>query len=384
MSEFPDSDLIGQLRLANQPHTVLVVDDVEMNRDLLSRRLQRQGYQVAVAENGLQAIEMLSRDPIDLILLDIMMPEMDGYQVLGHLKQDERLKHIPVIMITALNEIDSVVRCIEMGAEDYLPKPFNPVLLQARVNASLERKRSHDMKEEYRQRIEDHNRLLEHLVNEQVQKIAAAQFSTLFAMSKLAESRDPETGKHLERIREYCKALAENMASAGPYRHLINVGYVANLYSASPLHDIGKVGIPDRILQKPGKLDADEWKIMQTHASIGADTLRAVLGHHPDNQFLHIGIEIAEGHHEKWDGSGYPFGLRGQEIPLSARILALADVYDALTTQRCYKPPFPHDQVTEMIVAQSGKHFDPVVVSAFETLTQDFNLIRTFHSDPDE
>ncbi len=146
MSDLPKNDLVSDLRLANQPHTVLVVDDVEMNRDMLSRRLKRQGYRVAIAENGRQAIEMLARQPIDLILLDIMMPEMDGYQVLAHLKQDAQLKYIPVIMITALNEIDSVVRCIEMGAEDYLPKPFNPVLLQARVNASLEKKRSYDMK----------------------------------------------------------------------------------------------------------------------------------------------------------------------------------------------------------------------------------------------
>ncbi len=174
------------------------------------------------------------------------------------------------------------------------------------------------------------------------------------------------------------------MARKGSYRDQINEAYIANIYVASPLHDIGKVGIPDRILQKPGKLDADEWLIMQTHASIGADTLRAVLEHHPENQFIHIGIEIAEGHHEKWDGSGYPRGLAGRDIPLSARILALADVYDALTSQRCYKPPFPHEQVVEMIVTQSGKHFDPEVISAFEALTAEFHQIRVLHHDPEK
>lgn len=363
---------------------VLVVDDNEMNRDMLTRRLERQGYQARVADNGRRALDMLALDRYDLVLLDIMMPEMNGYQVLEAMKASAALRHIPVIMITALEEMESVVRCIEMGAEDYVLKPFNPVLLKARVNASLEKKRLHDQEESYRQRIEQHNELLENRVREQVQKISDAQLGAIFAMSKLAESRDPETGEHLERMREYCRLLSRHLMTLPRYLGVINDAFVENIYAASPLHDIGKVGIPDAVLLKPGKLTDTEWVIMRTHTFVGAQTLMQVNRQYPGNELIRTGMAIAGGHHEKWDGSGYPYNLKGDEIPLVARILALGDVYDALTSKRCYKDAFTHEASREIILSQKGMHFDPVMVEAFVATEDDFKKVREFYVDPPE
>lgn len=262
-------------------HSVLVVDDNEMNRDMLTRRLDRQGYRVEVAVDGRDALERVQNGQFDLVLLDIMMPEINGYQVLERLKADPRLRHIPVIMISALEEMESVVRCIELGAEDYVLKPFNPVLLKARVGACLEKKRLHDQEVDYRKRIEQHNAQLEARVREQVQEISEAQLGAIFAMSKLAESRDPETGEHLERMREYCRILARQLATLPRYKAIIDAAFVENIFAASPLHDIGKVGIPDGVLLKPGKLTEREWVIMKTHPMIGAQTLLQVDRQHP-------------------------------------------------------------------------------------------------------
>ncbi len=365
-------------------YSLLVVDDMEVNRDLLGRRLGKKGYQLSFAVDGHDALEKIQTGNFDLVLLDIMMPRLDGFQVLSTLKADEKFRHIPVIMITALNEMDSVVRCIEMGAEDYLPKPFDPVLLQARVNASLEKKRLYDLQADYSRRIEQHNELLEEQVRQQVQEIASTQLATIFAMSKLAESRDPETGQHLERVREYCKILALCLKGNAACQDQIDATFVDNIYSASPLHDIGKVGVPDHVLLKPGRLTDEERELMKTHTIVGAETLRAVNAQHPGNAFIHMGIEIAESHHEKWDGSGYPYGLEGNAIPLAARIAALADVYDALTSKRCYKDASSHQQASEIIFAERGRHFDPAVVDAFAISEHEFRKIRADYHEQHE
>jgi len=361
--------------------TILVVDDNDMNRDMLSRRLEREGYQSVLAEDGYMALDLLASNSIDLVLLDIMMPRLDGYQVLGRIKADPRLHNIPVIMITAIDEIDSTVKCIELGAEDYLPKPFNPVLLRARIGASLEKKRLHDMEAEYREQVEQNNLVLSDRVREQVMEIASAQLGAIFAMSKLAESRDPETGEHLDRMREYCRVLAKKMQQLPKYADTIDQALVENIYAASPLHDIGKVGVPDAILCKPGKLTSDEWIIMKTHPIVGAETLREVDRQHPGNAFVQTGIEIAEAHHEKWNGRGYPFGLAGEKIPLVARILALGDVYDALTSKRCYKEAFAPDDARSVILNDRGVHFDPDVVDAFLATEDEFARIRVEYQD---
>jgi putative two-component system response regulator len=364
--------------------SILIVDDNEMNRDLLLRRLGRSGFQMASAENGKQALDMMRERSFDLVLLDIMMPVMDGYETLVVIQKDEVLRRVPVIMITALDDVDSAVRCIEMGAVDYVTKPFNPVLLRARVDASLERKRLSDQQESYRLKIEDNNRDLSEEIRAKVREISMSQLAAIFAMSKLAESRDPETGEHLERMREYCKLLSEQLSRMPKYRPIIDRGFVENIYAASPLHDIGKVGIEDRVLLKPGALTNDEWVLMKRHPIIGAETLREVDRQHPGNAFIHTGIDIAEGHHEKWDGSGYPYGRAGEEIPLVARILALGDVYDALTSKRCYKDAFSHEKSRSIIEEGSGRHFDPDVVLAFFEREDEFMKVRTAFKDSDQ
>jgi len=360
---------------------ILVVDDNEMNRDLLSRRLKRQGHEVLIANDGFAALEILNSHRVDLVLLDIMMPNLDGYQVLEKMKADKYLTDLPVIMITGVDELDSAVKCIEMGADDYLTKPFNAVLLGARINASLEKHQLRKQEQKQRQQIEDLNLFLTARVRQQVAEIASAQIGTIFAMSKLAESRDPETGEHLDRMREYCRLLAQDLGKQPEYAAYIDRSYIDNIYSASPLHDIGKVGVPDAILSKPGKLTNEEWVIMKTHPVIGAETLREVDREHPGNAFIQTGIEIAAAHHEKWDGSGYPHGLSGKDIPLSARILALGDVYDALTSKRCYKESMPHQMAVEIIKEGEGKHFDPDVISAFLRINEEFVKVREFFQD---
>lgn len=361
--------------------SLLVVDDNEMNRDMLSRRLTPLGYNVSLACDGEEALDLLRQSSFDLVLLDLMMPIKDGFEVLSEIKEDENLLSIPVIMITALDDNSSAARCIRMGAEDYLTKPFDPILLKARVGACLERKRLHDQEAHYLERIERYNNELEDRVRAQVEQITSAQLGAIFAMSKLAESRDPETGEHLERMREYCKVLSMSLAKKAKYQGLIDEEFITNIYAASPLHDIGKVGIEDRILLKPGPLTADEWNIMKKHPVIGAETLREVERQHPGNSLIQMGIDIAASHHEKWDGSGYPFGLKGEEIPLVARIMALGDVYDALSSKRCYKDAYGHEKSCQILIEGRGSHFDPDVVDTFAEIQDEFLRIREFYQD---
>jgi putative two-component system response regulator len=361
--------------------SLLVVDDNEMNRDMLVRRLKPLGYRVDTACDGGQALEMLQDGAYDLVLLDIMMPVMDGFEVLQQMKLQQRLKSVPVIMITALDDTTSAARCIDMGAEDYLTKPFDPTLLKARISSCLERKRLHDQESLYRTKIEEYNNQLQERVRQQVQEISQAQLGAIFAMSKLAESRDPETGEHLERMREYCKVLSQQLSKLPKYEIIIDSTFISDIFAASPLHDIGKVGIDDSVLLKAGKLTDQEWVIMKLHPVIGAETLREVDKQHPGNSLIRMGIDIAASHHEKWDGSGYPYGLQGTEIPLVARILALGDVYDALTSKRCYKEAFSHDKSRQIVIESGGSHFDPEVVEAFIQTEDEFMRIREFYQD---
>jgi putative two-component system response regulator len=363
---------------------ILVVDDIATNRDLLMRRLQPLGFEMVGACNGKEALELLTRQSFDLVLLDVMMPIMDGFELLARIKRSSATSHIPVVMITAMDDVESAARCIEMGAEDYLAKPFNPVLLRARVEACLERKRLHDQEARYRSQIEQYNDELENRVRRQVYELSEAQLAAIFAMSKLAESRDPETGEHLERMREYCRVLSEQLSRLPKYQAVIDRTFIDNIYAASPLHDIGKVGVDDSVLLKPGTLSEEDWRQMRRHPLIGAATLREVDRQHPGNAFIRSGIDIAEYHHEKWDGSGYPYGAKGESIPLMARILALGDVYDALTSRRCYKQAFGHEKSRAIILEGKGRHFDPDVVQAFLDTEQEFQRIRLAFQDPDE
>ena len=351
--------------LLKQPE-ILVIDDVPENLQMLSGMLTAKGYKVRPVLNGRLALKMAHGNPPDLILLDITMPDMNGYEVCAELKANSLLKEIPVIFISALSETEDKIQAFDAGGVDYITKPFKTQEVQARVDTHL-RLRFLQME------MEAYNTSLQKMVDEKVKEISESQMATIFALAKLAESRDDETRVHLERVRHNCCMLASWLRKNSSYKEQISLQFVNNILCTSPLHDIGKVGIPDAVLLKPGKLTAEEFEIVKKHAVIGAETLEAVRSSYPQNSFIAMGVEIARQHHEKWDGSGYPDGLRGDEISLSARIMAVADVYDALRTQRVYKPAFSQEETCRILFEGSGKHFDPVVVEAFRHLQEDFD-----------
>jgi putative two-component system response regulator len=355
---------------------VLVVDDNDYNRDMLARRMTRLGYQVSVASDGLQALEALENNSFDLVLLDVMMPGLDGVGVLRRMKAKPQWQDIPVIMISALQEIDSIAHCIEMGAEDYLPKPFDPAILKARVAACLEKKRMRKQEKSYLDQIEQYAIHLEKMVKEKVAAVSQAQFSTIYALSNLAAGRDAGSRGHLLRVQHYCRVLATSMMGM-PRFTSIDDSYIDTLEAACPLHDIGNIGLPDEVLQKMGTLEPVEYDQIKDHTTLGASTLLAVSEQHQDNAFLRMAVEIVECHHEKWDGSGYPYGLPGEAIPLSARIMAVADAYDALRSERSYKKALPHQHARDIIEEARGTHFDPDIVDCFIRTEAQFDAIWT-------
>lgn len=373
----PDMENKAAWGRVGRPARILIVDDLAANRLLLADLVSALGYEYDTAEDGSQALEKIPSFKPDLIFLDLMMPVLDGVGTLEQISKNPETRHIPVIVVSGVQEQDQVVKCLEIGADDYLAKPYNVRILQARLEASLRKKRLWDLEHNYQKQMEEYNNTLESRVRSQVEEITSAQTATIFALSRLAESRDSETGRHLERIREYGVALARELALFPKWSVIIDEQFLENLLVASPLHDIGKVGIPDAILKKPGRLTPEEFDIMKEHTTIGAQTLRAVLAKHPGNSLLQFGIEIIESHHERWDGSGYPRQLKGEEIPPVGRIIALADVYDALTSRRCYKEPYTHEVSRDIILESRGAHFDPDVVRAFQILEQDFVQIGT-------
>jgi putative two-component system response regulator len=349
---------------------ILIVDDAPANLELLSDLLRGRGYEPRPSLSGAAALAAAQADPPDLILLDVDMPGMDGYEVCRRLKADERLRDIPVIFVSAVfTQTEDKVKALALGAVDYVSKPFQAEEVYARVATHL-RLRGLQLE------VEKHSRDLEDLVEQKVQEIVNAQMATIFALAKLAEYRDDDTGRHLERVAAYCRILAGELARAPAFATFLIPQYVENLSRAAPLHDIGKVGIPDAILLKPGKLDGAELEEMRRHTTLGAETLESVHAQYPGNDFLRIGIEIAKSHHEKWDGSGYPSGLAGRAIPLAARIVAVADVYDAVRSKRTYKPALPHEVARDIVLDSRGTHFDSAVVDAFVARADEFRAIR--------
>jgi putative two-component system response regulator len=352
-----------------QGKSILIVDDAPENLRLLSAVLKRGGFVPRPVTSGRLAIEAAVIDPPDLVLLDVCMPEMSGVDVCQWFKQDERLRSIPIIFISGLAGTDDKVEAFRVGAVDYVSKPFQEAEVLARVKTHL---RLRMLQVE----LMSHNQQLEQRVAEQVKAVTASQLATIFALAKLAEARDDDTGQHIERVQTFSKILAEQMREMRMRVAQLTTAFIENLYQTASLHDIGKVGTPDAILLKPGKLTADEFAEMKKHCDLGATTLAAVLKRHPDNQFLRVGVEVARSHHEKWNGTGYPDGLQGEAIPLAARIVALADFYDALTSNRCYRPAFSHEDTSRMIHEGGGTHFDPDVVAAFGTIEGEFRRIR--------
>lgn len=348
---------------------VMVVDDNPANLKLMEEILRRRGYEVSCFPRGRMALKAAAEAPPDLILLDIDMPEMTGYEVCTQLKSNELLSGIPVIFLSALNAPEDRLRGFRCGGVDYVSKPFQIEEVQARVHTHVRLRRL---------QLEVHqtdNGRLQKMVQVQVKKIADAQMETIFAIAKLAESREDDTGKHLERIQTFCGLLAVRMSELRRYKARIDDSWIRNIFHACPLHDIGKVVIPDRILNKPGRLTPEEFEIMKTHTALGARTLRTVHDRFPDNEFIAMGIDIALSHHERWDGTGYPNGLSGEKIPLCARLVAVADCYDALRSRRCYKPAIPHDETCAILLAESGKQFDPEIMTLFGGLSKTYREI---------
>jgi putative two-component system response regulator len=339
--------------------TILVVDDTPENLAVLGDLLMNQ-HHVRVANSGERALQLVHLDPRpDLILLDVSMPGMDGYQVLERLKAQTETHEIPVIFVTAMNSIEDEERGLALGAVDYITKPLRPSIILARVRAQLEVKRTRDL-------LRNHNFLLEAEVNRRMQENQLIQDVSIHALARLAETRDPETGNHILRTQSYVRQLAWRLKDHPRFAHRLSDHYIQLLVQSAPLHDIGKVGIPDSILLKPGPLTAEEWVIMKTHARLGSDAIEhAERDAAKSVEFLVLAKEIAHWHHEKWDGSGYPDGLSGDAIPVSARLMALADVFDALISKRVYKDPLPYRQARDIIAEGHGRHFDPDVTDAF-------------------
>lgn len=351
--------------------TILVVDDTPVNLEMIGDAL-RGRYRVRVAINGRNALAAIEREPdVDLVLLDIMMPELDGYEVLTKLRENPVTRDIPVIFVTALDDDVDEAKGLALGAVDYLTKPVRPPILLARVATHLELKRSRDV-------LREQNRWLESEVKVRSERATHLQDLSIRALGYLAETRDMETGAHILRTQRYVAELAEQLSSDPGFASLLTAETIDLIVKSAPLHDLGKVGVPDSILRKPGKLDAAEWAVMRTHAKLGADALRKATSQMSDpeaSDYLRFAIEIAHHHHEKWDGSGYPDGLRGDQIPIAARLMALADVYDALTSRRVYKDRMALDEARDLIVRESGRHFDPAVVSAFQARAERFGQI---------
>ena len=357
--------------------TILIVDDQPENLTVLGELLE-QDYRVRIASSGSRALRAAASSPRpDLILLDVMMPEMDGHEVLRHLHSDPATHDIPVIFVTAMDDARDEEIGFELGAMDYITKPIKPAIVLARVRTQIQLKQAQDT-------LQAHNIDLGTEVKRRIRDNRIIEDVAMRALASLAETRDNETGNHIRRTQGYVQLLAHNLAQHASYRSTLTIDTIDMLVKAAPLHDIGKVGIPDHILNKPGPLDKDEWKIMQQHTVIGAKSIeRAMSGEsdHTPLAFLHVAMDIAYWHHEKWDGSGYPDGLRGENIPLSARLMALADVFDALISRRVYKPAFSHDEAKRIIVEQGGSHFDPVLVDIFVERFEEFCNIALRYAD---
>lgn len=361
--------------------TIMVVDDNPENLKLLQMMLQAQTYRVVTFPRGALALQAAEKHPPDLILLDINMPEMDGFEVCRRLKADADLRDIPVLFLSALDGSADKVEAFAVGGQDYVTKPFQIEELQARVNTHLRLRKM-------QQEVQKHNLHLSELVEEQVREISDSQLATILALSKLSECRDEETGHHIERTRAFCAILAGALHTNSRDAAIIDDAFIEQIGRAAPLHDVGKVGIPDAILLKPGPLTSDEFKIMKTHTTIGADALKTVAERYPKNYFLNMGVCIARSHHERWDGTGYPDGLVGEAIPLAARIMTMADVYDALRSRRPYKEPFSHEQACRIILEGDNRirpeHFDPMVLEAFKQVESEFNRIRLQLADDEQ
>jgi len=359
---------------------ILIVDDDRDTRRLLLAVLRRD-YLLDEAASGEEGLEKLSKFAPDIVLLDIMMPGIDGYETCRRIRYTHFGQQVQVIVVSAKSSPQEQLRGHEAGADDYVVKPIDPPELLSRVQLHC---RLRDVRRDVssiQAQLDSRNSELKRFVEERRQEMLAMQDVAVFTLAKVAEFRDKETGDHLFRMRSYSQMIAEQLGREGPYAKHIDLSFMDDLYRSSPLHDIGKVGISDEILLKPGRLTPEEFATMQQHAVIGANILNEAVLNMEHGGFLAMAATIARFHHERFDGAGYPAGLVGEEIPLPARIVALADVFDALTSARPYKSAWPRSKAKKAIEAGAGSQFDPVVVEAFQARYDDVVELHELHGD---
>ena len=347
---------------------ILVVDDEVRNLRLMEAMLIPLGYDVILAGDGEEALEKVRALPPDVILLDIMMPRMDGFEVARRLKENEETTIIPIVMVTALRKVADRVKALEVGADDFLSKPVERTELRARVQSLVKVKAYNDHMRDYRKELEAEVAKRTEQLRQAFERIKVASLDTIYRLSRAAEYKDEDTGEHILRMSNYSAAIARQMGQ--------DEATVEAILYAAPMHDVGKIGIPDHILLKPGKLDPDEWEIMKQHTIIGGRILEGA-----DAEFIKLAEVIALTHHERWDGSGYPGGLKGAEIPLAGRVTAIADVFDALTSKRPYKEAFSLEKSFAIIKDGRGSHFDPAVVDAFFAVQDEILSIKEEYKD---
>ncbi len=341
--------------------TLLIVDDVPANLRVLVSYLKNFNFKVRVAQDGVDALEQVNIAPPDLILLDVMMPRLNGLEVCRRLKADAKTKEIPVIFMSALDDTFDKIAGFEAGSVDYITKPFQHEEVLARITTHLTIK---NLQEEIKQQ----NALLEQRVQERTKELEETRLHVIRSLGKAAEYRDNETGMHVVRISKYVGILAEALQLDTLQKEI--------MINAAPMHDVGKIGIPDHILLKRGRLSPDEWDIMRTHTTIGEKILSG-----SNSELLQTAALLARTHHERWDGTGYPLGIKGEEIPLISRIVAICDVFDALLSRRPYKEPWSVQETVKYILEESGKHFDPMIVKLFEEKLPDLLAIQTQYHD---
>ena len=352
---------------------ILIVDDNENILNELSSLLKKEDYIVAFEANPMQVRASIMVQKPDLIILDIDMQGLNGIDLCERIVKDPMVPNVPIVFVSESVDEMSMFRCYQVGAVDVISIPFKSYEVAPRIATHI---KMHDLQAQ----LEEKNSQLEGIVEVQNKTIDEMQMATIFSLAKLAQSRDDETGNHLERVQKYCYSLAKQLALNPKFEEIVDEKFIKNIVCASPLHDIGKVAIPDTILLKPGRFTPEEFEEMKKHTIYGAETLEEVYTKFPSNEFLKMGIDIAKYHHERWDGKGYPEGLAGEEIPLSARIMAIADVYDALSSKRVYKEAFNHKKCIEILYEGRGTQFDADLIDTVIEIQEDFALINQLYN----
>lgn len=353
---------------------ILIVDNNSKRLAELDGILKNDGYTVITSTDPMTVRASIIVSSPDVVVLGTDFPNFDGFDLCQRINKDPLIPAVAVILTSSERNEYKIAKGFDAGAVDFITEPYHAREIESRISSHVKLKK-------LKQQMEEKNKQLESVVQEQSKTISDMQMAVIFSLAKLAQSRDDDTGKHLERVQKYCLSLSSELSKSQKYKDVVDSAFIKNIVYASPLHDIGKVSIPDSILLKPGKLTPEEFEIMKTHSVKGAETLEEVSKRFAKNDFIDMGIEIARFHHERWDGKGYPDGLKGDDIPLSARIMAIADVYDALSSKRTYKDAFPHKKCTEIIQEGRGTQFDADLVDAFLNVQDEFALTRQLYGD---